>query len=69
VPPKEGDAFLVRVRMRAIALLMGEGLYTNCSFGMRRPYIWVMFSVDALLVVCYAMANPDLRSRLCGLSS
>jgi hypothetical protein len=55
--------------MRAIALLMGEGLYTNCSFGMRRPYIWVMFSVDALLVVCYAMANPDLRSRLCGLSS
>jgi len=42
--PKEGDAFLVRVRMWDIALLMGEGLYTNCSFGMRRPYIWDMFS-------------------------
>jgi len=41
---KEGDAFLVRVRMWDMALLMGEGLYTNCSFGMRRPYIWVMFS-------------------------
>jgi hypothetical protein len=42
--PKEGDAFLVRVRMRDVLLLMGEGLYTDCSFGMRRPYIWAMLS-------------------------
>jgi hypothetical protein len=42
--PKEGDAFLVRVRMWEFALLMGEDLYTKCSLGMRRPYVWVMFS-------------------------
>ena len=35
---KEGDAFLASMRMRDVPLLMGEGLYTNCSFGMHHLY-------------------------------
>ena len=37
-PPQEGDAFLVRVRMCDVMLLMAGGLYTRCFFGMHRPY-------------------------------
>jgi hypothetical protein len=40
--PQEGDAFLVGVRMWEIALLMGGGLQSRCSFGMHRPYIQVV---------------------------
>jgi hypothetical protein len=36
--PKEGDAFLARLCVRNVVLLMAEGLYRTCSLGMRLPY-------------------------------
>jgi hypothetical protein len=35
---KEGDAFLARLRMRDILLLMEDGPYSACALGMRHPY-------------------------------
>jgi hypothetical protein len=35
---EEGDAFLVRLRMRGVVLLMGGDLLGDVLFGMRRPY-------------------------------
>jgi len=60
--PKEGDAFLVRVRVWDIALLMGESLCTNCSFGMRRPYIWVMFS-RTCTIQAHSQSRPETQTR------
>jgi hypothetical protein len=35
---EEGDAFLGRLRRWDVVLLMGEGPYRVCVFGMHRPY-------------------------------
>jgi len=40
--PKEGDAFLARLRTRDVLLLMKDGPYSTCALGMRHPYSQVV---------------------------